>query len=256
MEETVYPAIDDNVGFLANSQLSHPAVPLDRGGFGDTEYGAWIFWRYLEEKAYGGDPTVTRRVWQDADAATPFAPDSYSLQATRRVLRADGRSFPNEFASYAVANRLHAYADGALYPPTPTHRSFTVGIRQPSTGWRGRRLDHLATQYLTFRPGRRVSPTARLRVDVDLAPWGSRATLISYAKSGAVTVLPIALGEGARGHRLAAFGRGTIARVDLVLSNGSYRTTCFTDLEAPPFYSCFGTPTDDDRRELFRAALR
>jgi hypothetical protein len=255
VEETVFPAVNDNVTFLQTSQLRRPAWPLDRSGFGDTEYGAWIFWRYLEEKAYAGNPRVIRRVWQRADASTPFAPDDYSLRAVRRVLAADGRALPDEYADFGVANRLRDYADGSLYPVTPTHRDFNLGISWPSTGWRMQILDHLTFRYYSFWPGRRVSATAWLRVDVDLT-FGSRARLISYADSGLVTVRPIVLGEGARGHRTVPFGRGTIRRVDLVLSNGSYKTECWQDLSDPPFFSCFGTPNDDRRRHAFRASLR
>ena len=255
MEETVFPAVNDNILFLQTSQLRRPALPLDRSGFFDTEYGAWIFWRYLEEKAYAGDPAVIRRVWERADASTPFAPDDHSLRALRLVLASDGKRLPNEYVSFGVANRLRDYQDRALYPATPTHGSYRVGIRRPSTGWRTQRLNHLTLRYYSFRPGRRVSAGARLRVDVDLT-FGSRARLISYADSGVVTVRPIVLGKGVRGHRSVPFGHGRIKRVDLVLSNGSYRTECWQDLDDPPFFSCFGTPTDDRRRHTFRASLR
>ena len=257
MEETVYPSVNDNIAYLDSSQLRHPAVPLDRGGFRDTEYGAWIWWRYLEEKAFGGDPTVIRHIWERADASALAAyGDQYSLQATNRTLLAAGKSLPDEYAAFAVANRLRDYADGPLYPRTPTVRSFSVGLASPSTGWQSPLLNHLSTRYFSFKPGTHVSSTARLRLDVDLTFYGARATLVSYARSGTVTVRPIALGRGARGRKVVPFGRGTINRVDLVLANGSSRTRCFTDLEDPPFYSCHGTPRDERRTERFRALLR
>jgi hypothetical protein len=255
IEETVYPSVNDNIGFLRRSQLRHPDVPLDRGGLGDTEYGAWIFWRFLEEKVYDGDPTAILRVWERADASTPFARDNYSLRAARRQLRADGRSFIDEYASFGVTNRLRTYADGRLYPRTPTDDNFWVGSVRPSTGWQAWPMNHLTTRYFTFKPGRSVSADARLRVSVDLSFYGTRATLVSYADSGR-TVRRITLGEGARGSRTVPFGRGTLKRVDLVLSNGSTRTRCWQDLRDPPFYSCFGRPLDDRRTERFRAVLR
>ena len=89
IEETVYPAIDDNVFFLHLwSPLTRPSSPLDRGGFGDSEYGSWIFWRYLQEKI-GGDPSIVREIWERADAFDPSAapgddpPDDYSLEAVQ-----------------------------------------------------------------------------------------------------------------------------------------------------------------------------
>jgi hypothetical protein len=256
IEETVFPDVDDNVAFLRTSQLREPTRPLDRAGFGDTEYGAWIFWRYLEEKAYGDDPSVIRRVWERADASTPFAPDDYSLRAAQNVLAADGKSFPHEYARFGVANRLRGYQDGALYPATPTAASFVLGPLHRSTGWRARSFDHLTARFFSFKPSSSASPTAKLRVDVDLTKYGTRAKLIVLPKSGPVRVHPILLDATGVGRKRVAFGRGQVRRVDLVLSNGSTRTSCFTDLENPPFYSCFGTPRDDDRVFLLRARLR
>ncbi|HET9215164.1 MAG TPA: MXAN_6640 family putative metalloprotease, partial [Gaiellaceae bacterium] len=98
IEETVYPDVDDNVNFLRIwSPLTRPGSPLDRGGFGDSEYGAWIFWRYLEEKVGGTE--ILRQIWLRARG------DSYSLKATRRELAARGESVPDTFVRFAVTNR-------------------------------------------------------------------------------------------------------------------------------------------------------
>src|SRR5262245_66664684 len=92
MEETVYPAIDDNVNFLRFwSPLSKPSSPLDRGGFGDSEYGSWIFWRFLEEKV-ANDPEILRKIWERADAAVPgVSPDDYSSRSEERRVGKEGR---------------------------------------------------------------------------------------------------------------------------------------------------------------------
>ena len=110
MEETVYPAIDDNVNFLSFwSPLSRPSSPLDRGGFGNSEYGSWIFWRYLQEKI-GGDPAILRDIWERADVAGANPPDDYSLEAVRHELTARGLGFADVFARFATANRRRDYA--------------------------------------------------------------------------------------------------------------------------------------------------
>lgn len=254
MEETVFEDIDDNVTFLQSSQLRHPTVPLDRSGFSDTEYGAWIFWRYLEEKVYGNDPSVIRRVWERADASTPFAPDDYSLNAVRKVVRADGSRFVDVYAGFGVTNRLRDYEDRALYPTTPTRDSFRLGPAWRGTGWRTAQLNHLATVFFSFKPGPRVPTAAKLRVDVDLTQFG-RATLISRYRTGPAEVRSFALGRGMRGTLRVRFGHRNVRRVDLALSNGSYRTTCFEDLDEPPFFSCFGTPTDDRRTYSYKARI-
>ena len=255
MEETVYPGVDDNVNFLRGSQLRRPAWPLDRGGFGDTEYGSWIFWRYLEEKAYGGDPGIIRRIWERADASA-FGPDEYSLQATRRALLDDMKSLPDEYASFAVANRLRDYLDGALYPVPPASEVVRLGPGTRSTGWRDWRLNHLTTRFISLQPGPYGSKTAKLEVHVALTRYGSRATLVSRYVGGAVEVRHIALGRRFGGGVRVPFGRGAVRRVDLVLTNGSSRIrSCFTRF-GPPSYSCAGVPQDDGQIYSYRATVK
>ncbi|MGH2801065.1 MAG: MXAN_6640 family putative metalloprotease, partial [Thermoleophilaceae bacterium] len=234
MEETVYPTIDDNVFFLDNySPLTRPRSPLDRWGAGDgSEYGSWIFWRYLEEKIYGGDPSVIMRVW--GRAAWAFGPDEHSLQAVARVLRNDGVHLADAFAGFGVANRLLAYADGNLYPGTPTHRAFRIGPAQRRTAWQARRMNHLTTQYFSFRPRSGVSRRARLGVNVDVHPRGGRARVIVFYKNGKRAVRAIRLDRQGNGNRRVPIGRGVVRRVDLVLSNGSSRMrNCFSYASLP-----------------------
>lgn len=254
MEETVYPGVDDNISFLRNySPLTRPRSPLDRWGAGDgSEYGAWIFWRFLEERLYHGDPNVIRRVWNRA--AWAFGPDEYSLQAVARVLRNDGIHLADAFAGFGVANRLRAYADGDLYPRTPTDRTFRIGPAQRRTAWQARRMNHLTTRYVSFRPRRGVPRRARLGVNVEVHPRGGRARLIVFSKSGNRFIRAIRLNRQGDGHRRVPFG-SRVRRVDLVLSNGSSRMRCGRD-GLPPFYSCFGVPKDDRRTYRFRAILR
>jgi hypothetical protein len=256
MEETVYPELDDNIFYLRHfSPLTRPGSPLDRWGFGNSEYGSWIFWRFLEEKVYGGDPTVIRRVWQRADWA--LGPDDYSLQAVARVLRANGRNLADEFRRFGEVNRLRAYLDGSRYPRTPTQRLFRMGSARRSTGWQARRLNHLTTHYISFRPRRNgVSRRARLRVAVDVAGRGGRASLIVYRTNGTSGVRRFALNLRGRGVRHVSFARGAVRRVDLILSNGSSRMRrCFTD-DIAPLYSCLGVARDDRRTYRFHARLR
>jgi hypothetical protein len=256
MEETVYPTVDDNVNFLSFSPLTRPASPLDRGGFGDSEYGSWIFWRFLEEKLYRRDPNVIRRVWNRARAALPTDPDEYSIQAVARVLRNDGIHLADAFVRFAVANRLRNYADGDLYPRTPTDRTFRIGPAQRRTAWQSRRMNHLTTRYFSFRPRSGVPRRARLGLNVEAHPRGGRARAIVFFRGGNRSVSDIRLDLQGDGHRRVPFGR-TVRRVDLVLSNGSSRMRdCFTDLFDPPFYSCLGIPKDDRRTYRFRAILR
>ena len=257
MEETVYPDVDDNLFFLRLfSPLTRPASALDRGGFGDSEYGSWIFWRYLEEKAYTGDPTALRRIWERADASTALAPDDYSLQAVARVLAADGRNLADEFARFGVANRLRDYEDGRLYPRTRTDRSYGMFRRRPSTPWQTWPINHLATRFFSFTPSRSLGAGTKLQVSVDVPPRG-RATVLVFPRSGPVRVRPLRLSPRGTGFIRTDFARAAVSRVDLVLSNASGRFRCWTrDPFDAPLYSCLGTPRDDQAAFRFRGLLR
>jgi len=254
MEETVYPLIDDNVFFLDYfSPLTHPAVSLDRGGFGDSEYGAWIYWRYLQEKVAAGDPAILREIWERADS---LAADDYSLLAVRKELTERGLVFADVFARFGVANRRLDYADASTagYPATPSSRTWGLGPSQRGTTTQSWRINHLATRYFSFVPGKRASKTGKLRLWITLPPNGARASLVIVRTDNSVAVRYLKQSASGQSNPLIGFGRGTIKRVDLALSNGSTRLTCWTYF-GPPSYSCFGRPLDDGRAFTFRAQL-
>jgi hypothetical protein len=258
VEETVYPAVDDNVAFLRDmSPLTAPGSPLDRGGFGDSEYGSWIFWRFLEETIAGGDPTIIREIWERADASAAAAfGDQYSLQAARTELAERGQAFRNVFARFATANRLRDYDDAATagYPVPPRTAAYGVGPRNRRIPWRPWRIDHLAARFFSFQPSSTGPVNARLRLDFRLPRHGARATLVVVNRDG--TLVRKRLNQGASGRIRwgAPFGRLDVARVHLALSNGSVRTACWRAV-APPSYSCLGTPLDDRRIFRFNAQL-
>lgn len=258
VEETVYPAVDDNVAFLRDvSPLTHPGLPLDRGGFSDSEYGSWIFWRFLEETIAGGDPTIVREVWERADASSAAAfGDQYSLQAARTELAERGHIFRNAFARFATANRLRDYDDAATagYPVPPRTAAYSVGPQNRRIPWRSWRINHLAARFFSFQPSSTGPANARLRLDFHLPVHGARATVVVVNRDG--TVVRKRLNQSASGRIRwgAPFGRLQVARVHLVLSNGSVRMSCWRAV-GPPTYSCLGLPLDDGRVFSFSAQL-
>jgi hypothetical protein len=263
IEETVYPDINDNVFFLRNwSPLTRPGSPLDRGGFGNSEYGAWIFWRYLQEKV-GGDPSIVREIWERADAFDPSPasnddpPDDYSLEAVRRELSQRGLGFAGVFAGFATTNRLLDYADAedADYPSPGLAKTFTLGTRTPDTGWHSRRINHLATQYLAFKPGQQVPSNARLRVSTRLPANGATSTLIIVDADGSTTTRRLQRKANGDAVGFTRFGRGEVKRVEVVFSNGSTRIGSCWSSPGPPAYSCFGRPLDDRRVFQLRGNL-
>ena len=263
IEETVYPAIDDNVGFLRFwSPLSRPSSPLDRGGFGNSEYGSWIFWRFLQEKI-GGDPDIVREIWERADALDPSPADGdepaddYSLKAARRELEERGLGFPGVFARFATANRLLDYADAeaANYPSTPVAKRFVIGVQAPVTRWQSWKIDHLAARFFSFKPGKQVPVDARLRVTTRLPKTVARATLIVVDADGSTSTRQLQRNARGFAHGGVRFGHGEVKRVDLVLSNGSPRMVACWKHQGPPSYSCFGRPLDDGRVFELRGRL-
>lgn len=258
VEETVYPAVDDNVAFLRDvSPLTHPGLPLDRGGFSDSEYGSWIFWRFLEETIAGGDPTIVREVWERADASSAAAfGDQYSLQAARTELAERGHIFRNAFARFATANRLRDYDDAATagYPVPPRTAAYSVGPQNRRIPWRSWRINHLAARFFSFQPSSTGPANARLRLDFHLPVHGARATVVVVNRDG--TAVRKRLNQSASGRIRwgAPFGRLQVARVHLVLSNGSVRMSCWRAV-GPPTYSCLGLPLDDGRVFSFSAQL-
>jgi hypothetical protein len=262
IEETVFPAIDDNVNFLrAWSPLSRPRYPLDRGGFSDSEYGSWIFWRFLEEKV-GLDPSIVREIWERADAFDPGPnsaddpPDDYSLEAVRHELGQRGLAVADVFADFGTANRLLDYADAdtAGYPSPPRTRMHRIGARSGGLGWSSVRINHLATRYYSFQPGPRVSADARLKVRLGLPKW-SRATLIVVKVNGSATIRRLERDSDGRVGAKVRFGRGVVKRVEVVLSNGDARIRSCWTYPGPPSYSCEGRPLGDRKLFEFRARI-
>jgi hypothetical protein len=258
MEDEVYDDIDDNLQYLSVSPLSNPDVPLDlwdpRPGSptGGTQYGTWIFFRYLSE--WLGDPSVVRRIWERADGAAG-GPDDYSIQAIHNTLRGYGSTLPATLAAFAAANAFPAafYEEGNAYPTPPISRRRTLTAGPPFPG--SADLDHLTSAYHSLRPGAGVGANARLRVTVDLPPRAQepQATLVVVRTNGALQFVPLQLNAQGNGSARVPFGRGTVKAVLVVLTNASMRyTNCF---ESQPTFACSGTPRDDGRRYKYVARV-
>jgi hypothetical protein len=273
MEGQFRPDVDDRIRYLADSALTSPGTPVDRGA-GGFQYGAWIFWRFLVENMADPDvgppaptplnPLVIRQIWERADRSSDtdgggpdtVGPDDYSLQAARRVVAARGSSFRALFGKFARVNRTPArfYSEGASYPHAPLSHTYYLGRTHRGTGWQSTRLRHLASRYNAFKPGSHASSNGSLRVRVDLPRrWrGPEAYLLVRRTSGSWYFRKFALDSSGDGVRRVAFGRGTIREVDLVLTNASARMRCGRSTD----YSCSGVGADDLGYYKFRATVR
>jgi hypothetical protein len=262
MEEELWPDISDNVNYLVYGPLSRPGSPLDQSD-GLSEYGSWIFFRFLQDKigaltSPGSTWTIVRQIWEHADA-TNLATDEFSLQAVQRVLREHGYALPDVFARFGRTNRLLGYSDNAIaeYPRVPVSKMWSVGRRSPRTGIQSWKVNHLATRYFSFAPGKRVSPHAKLAIRVQLPSKGTSSMRVSVMTIGTNNSVGVRVLKGKNGvaRTTTRFNRSAVKRVDVVLSNGSTRTACWQGV-GPPFYSCEGQPLDDRRVFKLSAALR
>ena len=258
MEGQVYPLVIDRIRYLDRSALAHPAVPLDTGANG-YEYGAWLFWRYLSEKVFAGDPAIIREIWERADGSgTAAFGDEYSFRAAKRALAVHGLDFADVFAGFGATNDLRDYSEaGSGYPVAPLAATYHLGPHARSSGWLSPALRHLSTRFYRFRPTRDAAAHARLHLKLDLpgSMTGSEATAVVYRRNGGPLVKRFPLGTDGDGHGSVDFGRAEVWKVDLVLSNGSLRFSCPEKDFPATVYSCGGFPLDDQRIFRFRARL-
>lgn len=260
MEDEVYDDVNDNVGYLSDSPLTKPHRPLDSNNSPYGVYGDWIFFRFMSEYfASNGmhNTAVIRRAWELADGSAA-GPDEYSLKAIAHASEEQGLSFRFLFANFAALSDVPAkwYEEGAAqqYPVPPLSAHYTITARRDVVVDRYR-MNHLSNRYIGFKPGRSVRSTAKLLVVVDLPAYrtGPEASVVTLSKSGAVKYYASSLDRRGDGSRRVPFGRGTIAEVDLILTNASTRTTCWVDLNSA--FSCAGDPKDDSLQYAFGVAL-
>jgi hypothetical protein len=265
MEDQFADGVNDNVNYLDNSVLTAPWTPVDRGADG-FEYGAWIWWRFLvEDLDQQADPQVIREVWEavagasiDTDGPGPdtVANDPYSLSGLRRVVSDRGLVFKDLFGKFARVNRLPStfYEEGSTYPRVTVVHKYTLGARGTSSGWHFSRLQHLASTYVSFKPGSSTPRDAALEVNVDLpdAAHEPQAFVLVKKIGQPWRVHRIVLSATGKGARRVVFGRGTVSEAVVVLTNASPKMRCGRDTP----YSCTGVGVDDGRKFSFRGRVR
>ncbi len=245
MEDEVYDDVNDNYQYLDSSALVRPGVPIDlavrdySSPLAGFQYGAFLFFRYLSESFR--TPEVIHRIWELAQDV-PGSTDQYSLQAVESMLQERGTTLRRVFAAFAAANVFPSafYEEGAGYPRATLTRQ---ALRSSSQAKGEKRLDHLTSFAVSFRPSSSEGTRAKLRVQLAFpgVSHGSAATLLVVYRAGEIRRLVVPLDSSGKGQRTVPFGRGQVASVVLVLSNGSARLSCwhFTNL------ACQGTPLDD-----------
>ena len=269
IEDEVFDDVNDNLPYLQDGPLHKPGIPLDKGATNADPcchvYGDWIFFRFLSE--WLGDPTlnrlnttedtsVVRDIWERLDGSGAGV-DNYSMQGVRNALSARGKSFRGAFGKFGWASRISRviYDEGLDngYPQAPLSASpMTLRKSAPSRS-KSVTLNHQTNKYYEFRRGAGVSSTAKLKFVLDLpsTTTGSFATALVFRASG-ITPYQFALPRTGNRTFKVPFG-SSVTKVDLVLTNGSTRYTCWVSPQSP--YACFGAPKDNGRTYKFVARL-
>jgi hypothetical protein len=269
IEDQVYDAVNDNVQYLSDGPLGRPTVPLDKGATQADPcchvYGDWIYFRFLSEwlgdpslspATVAEDPTIVREIWERADGSL-FGPDNHSIQAVRNELTARGKNFRKVFGKFGWANRIaqSVYDEGFAntYPQAPlSAAAMTLSSASPSRS-KSVTVNHLTSRYYKFTRGAGAGSSARLRFVLDLpaTKTGTFASALVFDSGGGVTPYEFSISSVGDGTFNVPFG-SNVTRVDLVLTNGSTRYSCWRGT----VYACMGRPTDDGRTYRFTARLR
>ena len=254
-EDEFFDNVDDNLQYLPQSPLRQPKVPLDTFG-GSFHYGTWIFFRYLTERfpaAEGGLPVIVRDMWRQADSLAG-APDLYSMQAIKKVVRSKGKQFPELYAQFSNANRRPraTYSEGRAnrYKSAPLVKRYRLGKGSARRG--AVRLDHLtsATVRVTPAAALRGRTTWKLRVNLDMAKAarGSAALASIKLRNGKTRKVVFNIRDNGTSTRALPFSAKKIKYVELTLVNAGTQYRCF---KGGP-YSCRGFSRNDDTNEAFR----
>jgi hypothetical protein len=209
IEAQVY-ATQEGYGFLEQSPLSDPQLPLD-----DAEpasaYGAWIFWEYVSE-AVGVD--AVRSAW---DSAAVGVPTSASLLSSLEGTSGTSASaLLNGFAAWNYElGAPWGYRDGAQYLAAlgvrpPADATFDLLPTHSQTGSRSLFIAPLAARYVAFRNA--TGGTCDITVGVSDADG---SLIVEHAAGDAPAPVPIG-GTGSATVHVAAGDT-----VVLVLTNAS-----------------------------------
>ncbi|HEU5035524.1 MAG TPA: MXAN_6640 family putative metalloprotease [Nocardioides sp.] len=259
-EDELYDEVNDNLQYLVESPLSQPASSMDQfENYGVRQYGDWIFFRYLTERfpdAEGGLPTLVRDTWDLADGAKG-GPDEYSIKAVADALDARGAHLRSVWAQFADANRRPgtSYDEGRAnhYPKARLGGRFAITGHTRDSGWRTKRVDHLAASTMRFSRAPKMRASAlKLRLDLPATKRGSGAVATIYRTHGRPRTKPVRLDGAGNATTKLDFGRD-VKVVEVTLANAGTGYTCWRGTG----FSCMGRPKDDDLAFRVRAkALR
>ena len=258
-EDEIFDDINDNLQYLRRGPLRRPQVPLDKFELGGLhQYGDWIFFRYLTEQfpdgpaacrpwsgRCGRGPTA-RPVPATCTRCRPSAPRWPPGGVVRAAVRPVRRRQPQAGRGVRRGRRQRLPERPAQRQPHPR-----TAVTAPAGS--SRELDHLSSATIRFTPTGLVSPTSRLRVNVDMADTsrGSLAVVTTYPVGELPVASLVSLNRIGVGALTVPFVQGGVSRVEVTLVNASTRTRCWVRALSP--FSCFGVPRDDNLTARVRA---
>jgi hypothetical protein len=259
-EDELYPTINDNYQYLADSPITHPGKAMDTFKNGAVfHYGVWNFFRYLTEHypaKVGALPGLLLHMWQYADSSHGPRKDLYSVQAIEKALRKDAHThLDDQFTNYSAATGFPAltFAEGAAPPFGLGYPSKSLsGVATLAAGAKKKfkaKLDHLTSSTFQLLPG---GGTGQLKLDLKMArkSFGSRAIVAIYSTNGALAFQNIKIKGKGKGKATVLFD-GSVALVEVTLVNASTKyKNCFR--RSTP-YSCSGKPLHDNQKATLKA---
>ncbi|MGA8256228.1 MAG: MXAN_6640 family putative metalloprotease [Nocardioides sp.] len=251
MEERFADRVNDNRQYLRFGQVAQPATSLDifeSSGF--VHYGNWPFWEYLSER-FG--VKIVRQIVERAGTGRGL-PNDFSIEATRRVLTKHG-GFDRVFAEYAAGNAMpsKAYAEGRAFPVSKPAKTAKLSPARAGFTYAAK-IDHLSSRTVKLSPGGSLPGRRwRLRLSVNAPSQQTHpaALVVVRPKRGKFVRQLIPLNGTGFGRATIPFGARQVATATVTLVNASTRYRCATDT----FFSCHGTPRDQDLRFALSARL-
>ena len=260
-EDQVFDGINDNVSYLRFGPMGKPALVMDEDRGKLEVYGSWSFFRFLTERypsATNGLPKLMLDFWKRADSVGN-APDDFSLQAVRNVLKARGVDVSAAFADYAAAN-LHpaaSYREGRVneYPAAPVSGKRKLGPKNPTYKAKAR-TKHLTSRSYRLGPVRQLKSgrwAVRLAVSVPAPSFGGQVRLTVTKRDGTSTIQTIKLNRRGQAVVRRPFSARQVRTIEVSLVNAS--TRLFDCYSLQTTYSCQGRAKDDGRGVALAAKL-
>ncbi|MXG91909.1 MXAN_6640 family putative metalloprotease [Nocardioides flavescens] len=260
VEDEVYPSINDNLQYLADSPITKPRRSIDKFG-GVFQYGVWNYLRYLTEHypaRTGALPDLILKAIKAQDTTKGANRAVNSLQAINKALKKAGKTtMAEQFALYSAATRSPAqtFAEGAAlgYPAKPLRGGIALGPAKKKKAF-STKLDHLTSDTYQFVPsGTAADSTLKVKIKMGRKPTGSRAVAVIYNPAGLIIDVKALKvnGKGVAKKKLA-FGAGAVGAVEITLVNASLRMKGCNPLSKSP-YTCGGRPVDQNVKAVLRA---